>query len=165
MPLSRFYSDLKHKEQVPITLSMDVKQVLIYFVKRLYATAQSVLRQSSSVAALMLTIILLLSACSMGEEVKRIRAVNEMEKERAQSQSTDLTGEQVFIRSCNTCHPRGRQGVGPALDQLSEHFATDEMLKRFIRMGKGVMPANSKETLNDIELDNLVKYLRALPKP
>lgn len=144
---------------------MDVKQVLIYFVKRLYATAQSVLRQSSSVAALMLTIILLLSACSMGEEVKRIRAVNEMEKERAQSQSTDLTGEQVFIRSCNTCHPRGRQGVGPALDQLSEHFATDEMLKRFIRMGKGVMPANSKETLNDIELDNLVKYLRALPKP
>jgi mono/diheme cytochrome c family protein len=156
---------LKYKEQVPITLSMDVKQVLIYFVKRLYATAQSVLRQSSSVAALMLTIILLLSACSMGEEVKRIRAVNEMEKERAQSQSTDLTGEQVFIRSCNTCHPRGRQGVGPALDQLSEHFATDEMLKRFIRMGKGVMPANSKETLNDIELDNLVKYLRALPKP
>lgn len=144
---------------------MDVKQVLIYFVKRLYATAQSVLRQSSSVAAMMLTIILLLSACSMGEEVKRIRAVNEMEKERAQSQSTDLTGEQVFIRSCNTCHPRGRQGVGPALDQLSEHFATDEMLKRFIRMGKGVMPANPKETLNDIELDNLVKYLRALPKP
>ncbi len=144
---------------------MDVKQVLIYFVKCLYAIAQSVLRQSPSVAAMTLTVILLLSACSMGEEVKRIRAVNEMEKERAQSQSTDLTGEQVFIRSCNTCHPRGRQGVGPALDQLSEHFATDEMLKRFIRMGKGVMPANPKETLNDVELDNLVKYLRALPKP
>lgn len=144
---------------------MDVKQVLIYFVKRLYATAQSMFCQSPSVVAMMLTIILLLSACSMGEEVKRIRAVNEMEKERAQSQSTDLTGEQVFIRSCNTCHPRGRQGVGPALDQLSEHFATDEMLRRFIRMGKGVMPANPKETLNDIELDNLVKYLRALPKP
>jgi mono/diheme cytochrome c family protein len=156
---------LKYKEQVPITLSMDVKQVLIYFVKCLYAIAQSVLRQSPSVAAMTLTVILLLSACSMGEEVKRIRAVNEMEKERAQSQSTDLTGEQVFIRSCNTCHPRGRQGVGPALDQLSEHFATDEMLKRFIRMGKGVMPANPKETLNDVELDNLVKYLRALPKP
>ncbi len=101
----------------------------------------------------------------MGEEVKRIQAVNEMERERAQSQSTDLTGEQVFIRSCNTCHPRGRQGVGPALDQLSEHFATDEMLKRFIRMGKGIMPANPKDTLNDVELDNLVKYLRALPKP
>ncbi|HIA54344.1 MAG TPA: cytochrome c [Candidatus Melainabacteria bacterium] len=144
---------------------MDVKQVLIYFVKRLYATALSVFRRSPSATAFMVTIIFLLSACSMGEEVKRIQAVNEMERERAQSQSTDLTGEQVFIRSCNTCHPRGRQGVGPALDQLSEHFASDEMLKRFIRMGKGVMPANPKETLNDVELDNLVKYLRALPKP
>lgn len=139
--------------------------MLIYFVKRTYATAQSMFRRSPSVVVMMLTIILLLSACSMGEEVKRIQAVNEMERERAQSQSTDLTGEQVFIRSCNTCHPRGKLGVGPALDQLSEHFATDEMLKRFIRMGKGVMPGNPKETLNDVELDNLVKYLRALPKP
>lgn len=144
---------------------MDVKQVLIYFVKRICANTQSMFRWSPSVVLVPLTIILLLSACSMGEEVKRIQAVNEMERERAQSQSTDLTGEQVFIRSCNTCHPRGRQGVGPALDQLSEHFATDEMLKRFIRMGKGVMPGNPKETINDVELDNLVKYLRALPKP
>lgn len=139
--------------------------MLIYFVKRIHANAQSMFRRSPSVVLMPLTIILLLSACSMGEEVKRIQAVNEMERERAQSQSTDLTGEQVFIRSCNTCHPRGRQGVGPALDQLSEHFATDEMLKRFIRMGKGVMPGNPKETVNDVELDNLVKYLRALPKP
>ncbi len=144
---------------------MDVKQVLICFVKRICANTQSMFRWSPSVVLVPLTIILLLSACSMGEEVKRIQAVNEMERERAQSQSTDLTGEQVFIRSCNTCHPRGRQGVGPALDQLSEHFATDEMLKRFIRMGKGVMPGNPKETINDVELDNLVKYLRALPKP
>ena len=139
--------------------------MLIYFVKRICANTQSMFRRSPSVVLVPLTIILLLSACSMGEEVKRIQAVNEMERERAQSQSTDLTGEQVFIRSCNTCHPRGRQGVGPALDQLSEHFATDEMLKRFIRMGKGVMPGNPKETINDVELDNLVKYLRALPKP
>lgn len=139
--------------------------MLIYFVKRICANTQSMFRWSPSVVLVPLTIILLLSACSMGEEVKRIQAVNEMERERAQSQSTDLTGEQVFIRSCNTCHPRGRQGVGPALDQLSEHFATDEMLKRFIRMGKGVMPGNPKETINDVELDNLVKYLRALPKP
>lgn len=98
----------------------------------------------------------------MGEEVKRIRAVNEMEKERAQSQSTDLTGEQVFIRSCNTCHPHGRQGMGPALDEMNLHFPDDEQLKRFIRMGKGIMPAQGKDTVNDIELDNLVKYLRAL---
>ena len=165
MVFSCIQSDSKYEKLVLITFFMDVKQVLIYFVKRLYATAQSTFRRSPSVFACVLIMIALLSACSMGEEVKRIQAVNEMERERSQSQSTDLTGEQVFIRSCNTCHPQGRQGVGPALDQLSEHFASDEMLKRFIRMGKGVMPGNPKETLNDVELDNLIKYLRALPKP
>lgn len=144
---------------------MDVKQVLIYFVKHACAIAQSAFSRSSRLSASVLMAILLLSACSMGEEVKRIQAVKEMERERAQSQSTDLTGEQVFIRSCNTCHPRGRQGMGPALDKMDEHFPADDQMKRFIRMGKGVMPAQGKDTLNDIELDNLVKYLRAMPKP
>ncbi len=88
--------------------------MLIYFVKRPYAIVQSAFRRSSERVALLMAALVLLSACSMGEEVKRIRAVNEVEKQRAQSQSTDLTGEQVFIRSCNTCHPRGRQGMGPA---------------------------------------------------
>ncbi|MBC7999131.1 MAG: cytochrome c [Leptolyngbya sp.] len=106
-----------------------------------------------------------MSSCSMGEEVKRIRAVNEVEKQRAQSQSTDLTGEQLFIRSCNTCHPRGREGMGPALDKVNEHFPDDATLKRFLRMGKGAMPAQTPETINDQELDNLVKYVRQLPKP
>ncbi|MCC7528896.1 MAG: cytochrome c [Candidatus Melainabacteria bacterium] len=113
----------------------------------------------------LITALFFLSACSMGEEVKRIRAVNEVEKQRAQSQSTDLTGEQVFIRSCNTCHPRGRAGMGPALDKMDEHFPADQQLKRFIRMGKGIMPAQTADVVNDTELDNLVKYLRAMPKP
>ena len=144
---------------------MDVKLVLIYFVKQTYTIAWSAFCRSQRGWFVVGASLLLLSACSMGEEVKRIQAVNEMEKERAQSQSTDLTGEQVFIRSCNTCHPRGRVGLGPALDQLNEHFPDDVQLKRFIRMGKGVMPAQGKDAVNDVELDNLVKYLRALPKP
>lgn len=48
---------------------------------------------------------------------------------------------------------------------MNEHFPDDVQLKRFIRMGKGVMPAQGKDAVNDVELDNLVKYLRALPKP
>ncbi len=55
--------------------------------------------------------------------------------------------------------------MGPALDKMDEHFPSDDQMKRFIRVGKGVMPAQGKDTLNDIELDNLVKYLRAMPKP
>ena len=165
MVLSCLQSDLRQEEQVPISIFMDVKQVLIYFVKRAYTIAQWAFRRPRGRFSMAMTAAFLLSACSMGEEVKRIRAVNEVEKQRAQSQSTDLTGEQVFIRSCNTCHPRGRIGVGPALDQMNEHFPTDEQLKRFIRMGKGVMPAQTADAVNDIELENLVKYLRALPKP
>jgi len=144
---------------------MDVKQVLIYYVKRAYKIAQSGFCGTLTILLAIFFSLALLSACSMGEEVRRIKAVNEMEKERAQSLSTDLTGEQVFIRSCNTCHPRGRAGMGPALDSLAQHFPDDQQLKRFIRMGKGIMPAQTKDLINDIELDNLVRYLRALPKP
>src|SRR5262249_38575403 len=84
---------------------------------------------------------------------------------------TDLTGQEIFIRSCNTCHPGAKAGMGPALDQLSAHFPDDDKLKKFIRAGTGVMPPQPKEALNDVELDNLVVYLRSLtfepppPKP
>ncbi len=101
----------------------------------------------------------------MQEEVKRIQAVKEMERQRAASNSTDLTGEQIFIRSCNTCHPHGKKGMGPSLEQVNEHFPNDAMLKTFIRHGKGAMPAQPVETLNDIELNNLVKYVRQLNQP
>lgn len=158
-------SDLDTEERVLIVIFMDVKRVLIYFVKRAYKIAQSGFYGSLTSFAIVIFSLCLLSACSMGEEVRRIKAVNELEKERAQSQSTDLTGEQVFIRSCNTCHPRGRASMGPALDALDAHFPDDQQLKRFIRMGKGVMPAQTKDLLNDVELDNLVKYLRTMPKP
>ncbi len=158
-------SDLNTQELLLMAVFMDVKRVLIYFVKRAYKIAQSGFCRSLTSFAVVLVSFSLLSACSMGEEVRRIKAVNELEKERAQSQSTDLTGEQVFIRSCNTCHPRGRAGMGPALDAIDAHFPDDQQLKRFIRMGKGVMPAQTKDLINDVELDNLVKYLRSMPKP
>lgn len=144
----------------------DVKDVLICNVKQVLRGFSSSLKGTS---VSIVTLIILLSAltwtlagCSMGEEVKRIKAVSEMEKQREASHSTDLTGEQIFIRSCNTCHPRGRKGMGPSLEKMNEHFLTDEMLKRFIRQGKGVMPPQPPQALNDKELDNLVKYLRKL---
>lgn len=136
--------------------------MLIYFVKQPNLPARQALGRSKSRTFICLIAATLLSSCSMGEEVKRIQAVNEVERQRAQSQSTDLTGEQLFIRSCNTCHPRGREGMGPALDKVNEHFPEDAMLKRFLRMGKGAMPAQTPDTINDQELENLIKYVRTL---
>jgi mono/diheme cytochrome c family protein len=98
----------------------------------------------------------------MQEEVKRIEQVKQLEQRRAAATSTDLTGQQLFIRSCNTCHPSGRAGVGPSLAAMNDHFPSDKALREFIRKGKGIMPGQPKETLNDKELDSLVAYLRAL---
>lgn len=104
----------------------------------------------------------LLSGCVMSEEMKRIAAVKQAQQARQESGSTDLTGEQIFIRTCNTCHPGGSAGMGPSLENLAKDFPTDAKLKAFLRHGKGIMPPQPKEVLNDKEMDNLIGYLRAL---
>ncbi len=105
----------------------------------------------------------LLAGCAMREEVKRIEQVKRAQNEKQASMSTDLTGEQVFFRSCNTCHPGGKKSpLGPALDHLADHFPTDGALAKFLRQGKGIMPPQPRDVLNDQEMDSLIAYLRAL---
>jgi mono/diheme cytochrome c family protein len=106
--------------------------------------------------------LLLLGGCSMKEEIKRIEAVKQAQQANEASRSDNLTGEQVFIRSCNTCHPSGKKGFGPSLIAMDDHFPTDDKLKALIRDGKGAMPGQPPATLNDRELSNLVDYLRRL---
>jgi cytochrome c2 len=100
--------------------------------------------------------------CAMSEEMKRIQEKNATERMRAASLSSNLTGEQLFVRSCNTCHPGGKSGLGPALTDLPERFPEDDALRAFIRKGKGIMPGQSAQSMNDQELDNLIAYLRVL---
>lgn len=107
-------------------------------------------------------ILVTLGGCSMGEEVKRIEQTRQAQIRQEQGASTDLSGEQVFIRSCNTCHPGGRKGFGPSLESVNEHFPDDKKLKAFLREGKGIMPPQPKSAINDKEMDNLVTYLRNL---
>jgi mono/diheme cytochrome c family protein len=76
------------------------------------------------------------------------------------SRSTNLTGEEVFIRSCNTCHVGGK-----TLENMPKDFPDDRALKAYIRRGKGTMPAQPKEIINDEEMDRLVLYLRNLNAP
>jgi mono/diheme cytochrome c family protein len=104
-----------------------------------------------------------LAGCSLSEEMKRIEASRQYEEKQEASRSTDLTGDQIFIRSCNTCHPGGKQGMGPNLLDISEKY-DDANLKRIIRKGKGIMPAQPPNVINDIELDRLVAYLKTLKK-
>lgn len=104
----------------------------------------------------------LLSACSMGEEMRRIEASKQAKKLQEASMSTNLTGEQVFVRSCNTCHPGGKQGMGPSLEFADLHFPDDKALANFIRAGKGMMPSQPEDSINDQELSNLISYVRKL---
>jgi mono/diheme cytochrome c family protein len=104
----------------------------------------------------------MLSGCVMGEEMKRIDAVKKAQQERNEAGSTNLTGEQIFVRTCNTCHPGGRAGMGTSLENLAKDFPDDAGLRAYLRKGKGMMPPQPKEVLNDQEMDNLVAYLRAL---
>jgi mono/diheme cytochrome c family protein len=98
----------------------------------------------------------------MGEEMRRIREVQKAQQASEQSRSSNLTGEQLFIRSCNTCHPGGRQGMGPNLENMDTKYPTDAALIELIRKGKGIMPGQAKTTINDQEMNNLVVYLRKM---
>lgn len=102
-----------------------------------------------------------LFGCSLSEEMKRIKASKEYEARQDASRSTDLTGEQIFIRSCNTCHPGGKQGMGPSLLGISEKY-DEAMIKKIIRNGKGIMPAQPPSVINNTELDRLIDYLKTL---
>jgi cytochrome c550 len=107
---------------------------------------------------------LLISGCAMSEEVKRINEVKRAQQSRDAARGTNLTGEQLFIRTCNTCHPGGKEGMGPSLEPLNDEIQDDGALKKFIRSGKGMMPGQPKNVINDQELDSLVLYLRNLNK-
>jgi mono/diheme cytochrome c family protein len=109
-------------------------------------------------------VALLLSACSIAEEVKHIEEVQKAEQRQETARSENLTGEQLFVRSCNTCHPGGKAGIGPSLEEINTKMPDDAQLKALIRKGRGNMPPQSKETINDQELENLVAYLRSLNK-
>lgn len=103
-----------------------------------------------------------LAGCVMSEEIKRIESKNKAARERDASSSTNLNGEQLFVRSCNTCHPSGKAGMGPSLENMATKFPEDAALKAFIRKGKGVMPAQTPDRMDDGELESLVGYLRTL---
>jgi len=108
--------------------------------------------------------VLGLSACSIAEEVKHIEEVQKAQMRQEKARTENLTGEQVFIRSCNSCHPGGQAGIGPNLAEINTSMPDDDKLKALIRAGRGNMPPQTKSIINDQELNDLVVYLRSLNK-
>lgn len=75
------------------------------------------------------------------------------------STDAERLGQRVFMRECNSCHPGGGTGVGPAINDKPLPAA---MIKLQVRSGLGAMPAFSEEKIPDAELDALATYLVAL---
>ena len=75
--------------------------------------------------------------------------------------SPDATGEQVYVRKCNSCHPGGGRGTGPALLSRLPKLS-DEQIATVVRKGKGQMPGYSELAITNEQLDGLILYLRAM---
>jgi mono/diheme cytochrome c family protein len=70
-----------------------------------------------------------------------------------------VAGRQVFMTHCHQCHPGGEAGLGPALNNKP---LPDFLIQLQVRNGFGVMPAFPPEEISAEELDNLLRYMRAL---
>jgi cytochrome c5 len=133
--------------------------IVVLNMQRIY---ESRFRRNVLIVAALVAVTQILSACSMGEEMRRIDEAKRANQVRDSARTTNLNGAQLFVRSCNTCHPGGKEGMGPRLDKMDTDFPTDDGLKKFLRKGKGIMPAQPPSIINDNELNSLVVYLRAL---
>ena len=68
-------------------------------------------------------------------------------------------GEQVFMRNCHECHPKGEGGLAPSInDKPLPGF----MIRLQVRRGLGAMPEFGPHQISDAELDDLIVYLQEL---
>jgi mono/diheme cytochrome c family protein len=68
-------------------------------------------------------------------------------------------GRQVFMSQCYQCHPGGRGGVGPA---LNDKPLPQPAIRTQVRAGVGAMPGFNEQRVNDDELHAVARYVAAL---
>jgi len=68
-------------------------------------------------------------------------------------------GQAIYEQRCNSCHPNGNAGAGPALrgKNLSAQRITAQ-----VRNGGGGMPAFPANQISDQQLTDLVAYVQSL---
>jgi len=68
-------------------------------------------------------------------------------------------GKVVFDQNCNSCHPNGGSGAGPALKGKN---LSAQRIENQVRRGGGGMPAFSTSQISDQQLQDLVAYIQSL---
>lgn len=73
-------------------------------------------------------------------------------------------GRQVFMQNCQRCHPAGEAGIGPPLNNVHLPGAAlrFRVRSRAFALGIGRMPSFKEHEISDEQLDDLVKYMKAL---
>ena len=71
------------------------------------------------------------------------------------------TGQRVFSQYCNSCHPGGERGAGPALKPLIPAIS-DAQISYIVRHGKRPMPGYNQDIISEDQLASLLLYLRTL---
>lgn len=68
-------------------------------------------------------------------------------------------GKTVFDQFCNSCHPNGQAGAGPA---LAGKNLQGSQIQSKVRSGGGGMPAFTSAQISDAQLANLAAYVQTL---
>lgn len=69
------------------------------------------------------------------------------------------SGEVLFMRNCNQCHPGGAGGLGPALNNKPPPKGAIALV---IRTGPGEMPRFTDADLTSDQVDAITEYVVAL---
>jgi mono/diheme cytochrome c family protein len=72
-----------------------------------------------------------------------------------------VAGERLFMANCYQCHPNGRAGVAPALNNKP---APAKAIEFQIRHGLGAMPAFDDRRISNEQLHEISGYVIALRK-
>ena len=68
-------------------------------------------------------------------------------------------GQRVFMAHCYQCHPGGRAGVGPA---INDKPLPRPAIRTQVRAGVGAMPGFDEKKLSDQEVHAVADYVAAL---
>jgi mono/diheme cytochrome c family protein len=68
-------------------------------------------------------------------------------------------GRVIFMEHCQKCHPGGEAGLGPS---INDKPLPEFLMKTQVRVGLGAMPSFDREQIGDQELEDLIRFLKAL---